>query len=130
MKEYTYIIPGIIPPSMNKYKGRNAQWAYRKDKKNWDTIVWAALQNGEKPPVPLRRAILELCYFFTDNRKRDPNNYSGHFLTDPLQKYKIIEDDSFQCIRLVLMAKFKTAETGVQIRVISLEGDFDEFSEY
>ena len=36
-KRYIYTIPDI-PPSLNKYAGRENVWAYRADKKQWEEI--------------------------------------------------------------------------------------------
>lgn len=106
-----YTLPGI-PPSENKYKGRNTAWEYRKDKKLWESIVAYCC----KPPnEPVKRCVLTLTYFFRDKRRHDPNNYSGHFITDGLVKRGIIADDCFECIDLVLKGDYDKNNPRVEI---------------
>ena len=96
---YTYTIPKI-PPSMNKYKGRNNMWEYRKDKTTWESLVAAHCR--PTPPQPIEKSVLTLTYYFPTRIRHDPNNYDGQFITDGLVKAGILEDDSFANIRLVL----------------------------
>lgn len=99
--EYRYTIPDI-PPSNNKFLGRENRWEYQKIKKHWAALVEAYCR--PKPPEPLRRAVVTLLYHFKDNRRRDPDNYSGKFILDGLTKAGIIADDSFSVIDLQLKA--------------------------
>lgn len=59
-------------------------------------------------------------YQFQDNRRRDPDNYSGKFILDGLTKGGIIRDDSFQHISLTVRAKPTPgpAETTITIREV------------
>lgn len=101
--EYRYTIPNI-PPSNNKFIGRDNRWEYQKIKKQWAQII--ALCCRPKPAFPLERAIVTLEYHFKDKRRRDPDNYSGKMILDGLVAAGIIADDSFKCIDLRLKAAF------------------------
>ena len=102
--ELRIVIPDI-PPSNNAYLGRDTRWGYQKDKSGWLMKVRAAIR--KRPQKPIHHAYIHIHYDYTDNRRRDPDNYSGKFLLDALVREKIIEDDSFQHIDLVLTASFK-----------------------
>lgn len=92
-----------IPPSNNRYMGNSHSYhAYSRDK---ETVRWqirAALIKAGKPKKPYERAIITLVYHFPDNRRRDPDNYSGKFILDALVREGVIRDDSFDCVRLRL----------------------------
>lgn len=94
-----YIIPDI-PPSLNKFAGRENQWEYRKLKKEWaERVCWLC---RPKPTKPYDKARVTLTYFFPDKRRRDPDNYNGKMILDGLAKAGIISDDSFGHIELCL----------------------------
>ena len=59
-----------------------------------------------KPPEPLEKATVRIKYYFTDRRRRDPDNYSGKMILDGLVRAGIISDDSFLCIDLQLQAVY------------------------
>lgn len=101
MTEYRYTIPDI-PPSNNRFIGRENRWEYHQIKKQWARLIMACCQ--PKPPKPLEHAVVLLEYHFPDNRRRDPDNYSGKMILDGLTAAGIIKDDSFQCIDLHLEA--------------------------
>lgn len=99
-----FIIPEI-PPSGNKFAGRANCWEYRTEKQRWKLLVRAAV--GMKcPPAPLSNAKVTLIYHFSDNRRRDPDNYSGKMILDGLTAAGVIADDSFFCIDLQLRAVY------------------------
>lgn len=100
---YHYTIPDI-PPSNNLFIGRNNRHDYKKIKEKWETVV--AVCCRPKPPKPLKRSIVTLVYHFRDNRRRDPDNYSGKMILDGLTKAGIIADDSFCRINLQLRAVY------------------------
>lgn len=112
-----YTIPQI-PPSMNKYKGRNNMWEYRRDKTIWEGLVAAYCR--PKPPEPIPKCILTLTYYFPTKIRHDPNNYDGQFITDGLVKSGIIADDNFDCIELVLRGAHDKANprTCIEIEVM------------
>lgn len=69
-----YKIPDI-PPSNNVFIGRENRFQYQKIKKEWARLI--AFICVPKPPKPLKRAGVRIVYHFRDNRRRDPDNYSG-----------------------------------------------------
>lgn len=98
-----YKIPDI-PPSNNKFIGRENRFQYQKIKKEWARLI--AVICVPKSPKPLERAVVRIVYHFPDNRRRDPDNYSGKMLLDGLVRAGIILDDSFLCIDLQLKAVY------------------------
>lgn len=100
---YHYTIPEI-PPSNNKFIGRENRWEYQEIKKQWANLISACCR--PRPPKPLERAIVTLEYHFKDKRRRDPDNYSGKMILDGLTAAGIIKDDSFYCIDLQLRAVY------------------------
>lgn len=121
---YEYIIPQI-PPSMNRYLGKNNRYEYARAKEEWARIIkYACLK---KPTKPIVRSKVTITYYFPDGRKRDPDNYSGKFLLDALQRAGIIEDDSFNNIELSLRATFKNGSKNQRtvIQVQELGGGED-----
>ena len=109
-----YSIPEI-PPSMNRYKGRSNIWEWRKDKENWEGLVW--LYCRPAPPEPVQRCILTITYYFDSRRRHDPNNYDGQFITDGLTKAGIIQDDDFDHIDLVLRGAYDKSNPRTEIRL-------------
>lgn len=97
---YTYTIPEV-PPSNNKFIGRTNKWAYQAEKKRWAEII--NLFCRPKPDKPVENAIVTLLYHFADKRRRDPDNFSGKMILDGLVKARILVDDSFDNIKLVLV---------------------------
>ena len=93
---YRYTIPSI-PPSNNEYIGRDNRWKYQEIKK-----LLIAAHCRPKPPKPIDRSVVSLVYCFGDNRRRDPDNYSGKMILDGMVKAGIILDDSFERIDLIL----------------------------
>lgn len=92
-----------IPPSNNKYLGNSHNFnAYRREKEKWLWLIGAAMT--DKPKEPYSRAKVKITYYFPDRRRRDPDNYSGKFILDPLVTEGIIQDDSFTCVELSLNA--------------------------
>lgn len=92
-----------VPPSMNRFAGRENAWQYRAEKERWTNAVqWAIKAQGCKPPRPFDRAAVTIAYYFPDNRRRDPDNYSGKLLLDGLTRGGVISDDSFRHITLTV----------------------------
>lgn len=115
-EQYHYTIPDI-PPSNNKYIGRNNKWDYQKIKKQWAQLISVCCR--PKPPEPLSRATVTLLYHFKDKRRRDPDNYSGKMILDGLTAAGIIADDSFFCIDLQLRAAYdKSGKTEIFIEEV------------
>lgn len=90
-----------IPPTNNKYMGNSHNFnRYRKQKERWHWLIKEALQKVKKPSVPFNRAVVTILYYFKDNRRRDPDNFSGKMILDPLVKEGVLVDDSFDNIEL------------------------------
>ena len=106
MNKYEYRLPDI-PPSNNKFIGRENRFQYQKIKKEWARLI--ALVCTPKPPKPIERAVVRIVYHFPDKRRRDPDNYSGKMILDGLVRAGIILDDSFLCIDLQLQAVYDKA---------------------
>ena len=96
---YKYLITAI-PPSNNKFIGKNQRWQYQDEKKKWARII--QLFCVPRPREPLKKSKVTIIYYFKDRRRRDPDNYSGKFILDGLVRSGIIIDDSFDCIDLYL----------------------------
>ena len=90
-----------IPPSNNEYMGNSHNFnGYRQQKVRWHWLIKAALCKAEKPKKPLVKALVKISYFFKDNRKRDPDNFSGKMILDPLVKEGVLKDDNFDVVTL------------------------------
>lgn len=116
-----YIIKEI-PPSNNEYigtggKGKNLK--YQREKRKWEWLILEAIGRN-KPKKPIAKSIVELTYYFPTKHRRDPDNYAGKFILDGLVKAKIIEDDSFKCIKLELVGKYDKENPRTEIRVIPI----------
>lgn len=118
------IIPEI-PPSNNKYMGRGTvkgqAFAYQNEKQRWEWLVKAAVK--KKPKKPLKKARVQITYFFPDRRRRDPDNYSGKFLLDGLTRAGIIEDDSFSNVQLELRGECDRKNPRTEIELEELRDD-------
>ena len=92
-----------VPPSLNRFAGRENAQEYRAEKETWTNAVWWTIKQQHcAPPKPFDRAIVYITYFFPDNRRRDPDNYAGKMLLDGLTRGGVIVDDSFRHISLML----------------------------
>lgn len=98
MRKFKYIIPEI-PPSLNKYLGRENSWDYRNTKTEW--LKKIAFYCIPKPREPLEKAVVTLFFHFKDKRRRDLDNYLK-FVLDGLTAAGIIRDDNFETIELRL----------------------------
>lgn len=92
-----------IPPSNNKYMGNSRNFnEYRRKKERWHWLIKAALTRVKKPREPYEHAAVHISYYFKDRRRRDPDNYSGKMILDPLVREGILKDDSFDNIVLTV----------------------------
>lgn len=108
-----YIVPAI-PPSENKYKGRQNHWQYRSDKQLWAQLISVYC----RPRVSYKGKVqLTLTYYFPTRSRHDPNNYSGQFITDGLVECGIIEDDDFSHIDLHLVGLYDKHRPRVEITI-------------
>lgn len=119
-QKYKYIIPEI-PPSNNKFIGRNARWQYQAEKKRWaEMIAWLC---RPKPPTPIPKAQVTLDYYFGDRRRHDPDNYAGKMILDGLVRSSIILDDSFDCINLSLNGRYDKLNPRTEITIEIIENN-------
>lgn len=108
-----------IPPSNNKFLGNSNSFnIYRQEKQTWHWLIKAAIT--EKPKKPIEKAIVRITYFFPDKRRRDPDNYSGKMILDPLVCEGILVDDSFRHIQLELAAEVDRQDPRTEIQVTDL----------
>lgn len=113
-----------IPPSNNKYMGNSHNFnAYRREKERWHWLIKAAINNAQKPKKPLQKAVVNITYYFKDKRRRDPDNYSGKMLLDPLVKEGILIDDSFDVVTLVLDGQVDKNNPRTEIEIRSIENE-------
>lgn len=109
-----------IPPSNNKYMGKTYNYhQYQKEKEHWHWLIKCAIK--ERPKKPLEKAIIHITYYFKDKRSRDPDNYSGKMLLDPLVREGILIDDNFSVVTLVLQAGYDKNEPRTEIEIESEE---------
>ncbi|MEL7659586.1 hypothetical protein [Acetobacterium wieringae] len=110
----TIVVPDT-PPSNNKFMGRENRWNYQKYKKEWAMLMRSGMV--AIPKRPMLKAKVHIHYTFPTKIRRDPDNYSGKMILDPLVQYGVISDDSFDRIDLVLSAEYKKGvkETRVTI---------------
>lgn len=113
-----YTIDGI-PPSNNKFKGRQNYHEYRELKKQWEAIVYYRCR--PKPPQPLTNVYVKITYYFPTRHRRDPDNYNGVFILDGLVKAGILKDDSFECITLLLDGKYDKNNSRTEIEITKRE---------
>ena len=113
-----FVIPEV-PPSQNRYAGRQNVWEYRNEKQRWKKMV--SLLCRPKPNQPIRRATVKLTYFFPDNRRRDPDNYAGKMILDGLTAAGVIVDDSFGCIELILKGECDRSNPRTEVEVFEHE---------
>lgn len=66
-KRYIYTIPDI-PPSLNKFAGRENVWAYRADKKQWEALC--AVYCRPKPEIPIKKCVVRITYFFRTRQRQ------------------------------------------------------------
>ena len=104
----------LIPNSINKYMGRKNVWEYRAEKKEW-------LEMGQwlinAPDKPLKKANVEITYFFPTKARHDPDNYCGKVIMDMLVDRGVIKDDSFDCVNLSLCGKYDKLDPRTEIRI-------------
>ena len=109
-----YIIPEI-PPSNNKFIGRNARWEYQKVKKYWEELIFYTCR--PRPDKPFKKAVVTLTYYFPTKIRHDPDNYAGKLILDGLTRAGIIEDDSFEHVQLVLCGGYDKENPRTEIEV-------------
>lgn len=112
-----------IPPSLNEYLGNSHNFNdYRKTKEQWAWLVVQAVPLAFRG-VKWQRSSVSITYFFPDDRRRDPDNYSGKFLCDGLRLAGVIADDSFKNIKLELAGELDRANPRTEIEVTRLDNE-------
>ncbi len=112
------IVINEIPPSNNEYMGNSHSFnKYRREKQRWHWLIKSALSKAEKPKKPIEKAVVHITYYFKDKRRRDPDNYSGKMLLDPLVREGILTDDSFKVVTLVLSASYDKNNSRTEIEI-------------
>ena len=108
------------PPSNNEYMGNSRNFnEYRRKKEEWHWLMKAAIK--KKPNVPIKRALVEIQYYFKTRTRRDPDNFSGKFILDPLVREGILADDSFENIILRLSAGHDKKNPRTEIRITEIK---------
>lgn len=102
---------------------------YRREKERWHWLIKGAINKAQKPQIPLVRATVNITYYFKDKRRRDPDNYSGKMLLDPLVREGILKDDSFDVVTLVLVGKVDKNNPRTEIEIRSIENETVETAE-
>lgn len=105
-----------IPPSLNKFAGRENGWEYRNAKKAWKELVHMMCL-AQRPQQPYAFALVRLEYFFPDRRRRDPDNYAGKMVLDGLTAAGVIVDDDFSHINLTLHGRVDRDRPRLEIYV-------------
>lgn len=99
-----YTIPDI-PPSNNRFKGRQNHWEYRELKKQWAQMVAVHCRPRPAQP-PAGKCKVTITYYFPTKIRHDPDNYNGVFILDGLVSAGILRDDSFESIDLQLRGDY------------------------
>ena len=87
-----------IPPSNNQYMGNSRNFnIYRREKERWHWLIKSALAKVKKPREPYERAAVHIMYYC-----KDPDNYSGKMILDPLVREGVLKDDNFNVVELRL----------------------------
>lgn len=104
-----------IPPSLNRFAGRQNNREYQRLKREWKDLVYCHCM--PRPKKPLEKAVVTLTYYFPTRARRDPDNYSGKLILDGLTAAGVIVDDSFDRIELRLRGDYDKAAPRVEIEV-------------
>jgi len=109
------LIVNEIPPSNNQFLGNSNNFnVYRREKERWYWLIKAA---GKPPQKPIEKAKVTIIYFFPDRKRRDPDNYSGKFILDPLTKEGYIVDDCFGRVELRLIGAYDKNNPRTEIEI-------------
>ena len=118
------IVINEIPPSNNEYMGKTYNYAvYQREKQRWHWLIKSAIKQAEKPKTPMEKAIVNITYYFKNKIRRDPDNYSGKMLLDPLVREGILIDDSFDVVTLVLDGAYDKNNPRTEIEIRSVDDD-------
>ena len=110
----------LIPRSINKYMGRKNVWEYRAEKKEWLEMGHWIIKSPNKP---LKKANVEITYYFPTKARHDPDNYCGKVIMDMLVDRGVIKDDSFECVNLSLYGKHDKLNPRTEIRITGVDDE-------
>lgn len=122
MLDTVKIVVDGTPPSNNKYMGNSRNFnIYRRDKEEWEWRIKAKAH--QIPKKPFKKATVTITYYFKTRHRRDPDNFSGKLLIDPLVRVGILEDDSFNnIVALRLAANYDKHNPRTEITVQRYKG--------
>lgn len=93
---YSIVIPAT-PPSLNRWT-RMSPYLQRKEKREWQTLVMAAInEKGNVCPRGLNRIEVNAVMVFKLNRNRDADNFGyllGKWTQDVLVRQGVIPNDT------------------------------------
>lgn len=95
-----------LPPSNNKFMGKTNKWEYQKQKKYWADLIFCEVVKQRIPRKNIKKSVVTLVHYFPNKIKRDPDNFSGKLVLDGLAKAGVIEDDSFDNIKLNIEGEY------------------------
>ncbi len=117
----TITIPDT-PPSNNEFMGNSRNFnIYRNTKAQWHWLIKAALTQVEKPKTPYEKALVEITYYFKRRGRRDPDNFSGKMLLDPLVREGVLIDDSFDNVELRLKGNYDKDNPRTEIKITEIK---------
>lgn len=108
-----YYIP-FIPPSLNKFAGRNNAWEYREEKNKWKDLC--QIYCRPKPKVPIEKSEVIITFFFGNKCRHDADNYQK-MLLDGLVSAGIIQDDDFEHITVTCKGKYDKENPRTKIEI-------------
>jgi Holliday junction resolvase RusA-like endonuclease len=118
MTEYEIVVKGV-PPSNNMFMGNSHNFnEYRRHKQEWHWLIKVAIKR--KPEKPIEKAKVYIKYYFKSAHRRDPDNYSGKMILDPLVREGILKDDSFANVSLNLSAEVDKDNPRTVIRIMEV----------
>ena len=112
-----YTIPRV-PPSLNKFAGRENVWEYREQKAQWKQLCNVYCRPA--PTEPPEFALVVLTFYFKDRRRRDADNYQKMIL-DGLVGAKILADDDFEHCMVLCVGEVDKAHERTEIEIIPME---------
>lgn len=119
------IILPLIPPTINKYIGRDNRFQYQKDKKEFQKIA-KLMTLKDRPKQPIEKCNITITYYFKDKRRRDPSNFDK-FVLDFLVESGFITDDNYFVIKEFTTKAFvdsKNPRTEIEIIPDNFKYDF------
>ena len=117
----TITIPDT-PPSNNLFMANSHNFnEYQNHKERWHWLIKAALTKVKKPEKPIEGALVEITYYFKRRGRRDPDNFSGKMLLDPLVREGVLIDDSFDNVELRLKGNYDKDNPRTEIKTTEIK---------